>query len=198
MAAIRAYERAEALGVSAPQLLDFRTGNWNTIPALRAHPDYAFPVMVAVDLESDPKPNAKPGERVFEVAAVRMKGRTILRSYQSYIRRPFKPAKLQTNEYIVKLLNLCKLLLLCKHSSHPHWLLVITFAPSMPKNYEVWGFSIAEERIVDTLTFANVSTPIVHATISHCFVKCIEFRPIMKSGIPHSTMHAHVVNSYMN
>ena len=82
----------EALGVIGTTLSDFRTGNWNTIPALRTHPDYAFPVTVAVDLESDRKPNARPGERVFEVAAVRMKGRTILHSYQSYIRRPFKPA----------------------------------------------------------------------------------------------------------
>ena len=77
-------------------------GNWDTILALRTHPDYAFPVTVAVDIEADPKPEAKPGERVFEVAAVRMKGRTTLRSYQSYIRRPFKPAKLQTNEDIAQ------------------------------------------------------------------------------------------------
>ncbi len=40
------------------------------------------------------------GERVFEVAAVRMKGNTILCQYSSFIRRPFRPKKMPTNESI--------------------------------------------------------------------------------------------------
>ena len=55
---------------------------------------------VAVDLEVDPEPHAKYGERVFEVAAVRMRGNTILREYQSFIRRPFRPAKMQSRDVL--------------------------------------------------------------------------------------------------
>src|SRR6185437_13729087 len=71
MAAVKAYQQAERLEQQVPQLNAFYTGDWDAISALHNHSDYAFPVTVAVDLEVDPLPGAKPGERVFEVAAVR-------------------------------------------------------------------------------------------------------------------------------
>src|SRR5258708_15043800 len=89
-AAVAAYQHAEQLGEKVPQLLAYRHGNWDAIPAFRTHHDYAFPAVVVVDLEVDPDPAAKPGERVFEVAAVRIKGKTVLQYYQSFIRRGFR------------------------------------------------------------------------------------------------------------
>jgi len=75
------------------ELQAYRSGNWSTIPALRKHRDYAFPPIVAIDLEVDPQPGAPQGSRVFEVAAVRYKGQTCLDAYSSYIRRDFRPKK---------------------------------------------------------------------------------------------------------
>jgi superfamily II DNA helicase RecQ/superfamily I DNA/RNA helicase/DNA polymerase III epsilon subunit-like protein len=161
MAAVNAYRRAEELGLQVPQLSAFRTGNWNVIPALSTHPDYAFPVTVAVDLEvdSNPEEEARPGERVFEVAAVRMKGRTILREYQSYIRRPFRPRKLQTSDVI-------------EQAPEPERVaadLRIILGESLVvghnvRNFDAWelegmGVSIPGERIVDTLIFARLLYP---------------------------------------
>lgn len=93
MEAVAAYERADAAGETVPALEAYRAGQWDAIPALRNHPDYPFPVVVAVDLEVDPAPGAAPGERVYEVGAVRVKGGTTLASFQSFVRRPFRPAK---------------------------------------------------------------------------------------------------------
>ena len=114
---------------------------------------------VVVDLEVDPKLNARPGERVFEVAAVRMKGNTIIREYQTYIRRPFKPAKLQTNEVI-------------EQAPEPERVaadLRIIIGESLVVGHNLQNFDsrelkgmgvpIFEERIVDTLTFARLLYP---------------------------------------
>ncbi len=91
--AIAAYQKAEVAGLVIPRLHAYRAGEWDALPCLRSHPDYPFPVVVAVDLEVDPSDGTAPGERVFEVAAVRVKGRTILDTYATYIRRDFRPRK---------------------------------------------------------------------------------------------------------
>lgn len=137
MEAVRAYECAEKLEkkVEIPQLSAFRVGNWDAIPALRTHPDYPFPVTVAVDLEVDPEPHAKHGERVFEVAAVRMRGNTILREYHSFIRRPFRPAKLQSSVVGHNLRNFDA------------------------KELEGMEVLIPNDQIVDTLIFARLLYP---------------------------------------
>jgi len=93
MAAVRDYRKAVESGQEVPQLTKFYDGEWDIIPALRHHPDYPFPVVVTLDLEVDPCEEASPGSRVFEVAAVRYKGRTCLCHYSSYIQRDFCPAK---------------------------------------------------------------------------------------------------------
>jgi RecQ family ATP-dependent DNA helicase len=159
MEAVRAYEHAEELGLHIPQLSAFRTGNWDAISALRVHPDYAFPLTVAVDLEVDPKPGSKPGERVFEVAAVRMKGNTILREYHTFIRRPFRPAKIQTNDVLAQ-------------APEPERVaadLRIIIGESLVVGHNVhdfdaeqlagMGIQISTDRIVDTLTFARLLYP---------------------------------------
>ncbi len=159
MAAVQAYRRAEVLGVIVPQLLDFRMGNWNTILALRSHPDYAFPVTVAVDIEADPKLGAKPGERVFEVAAVRMKGRTTLHSYQSYIRRPFKPAKLRTNEDIDQAPEPMQVASALQTFIASSLVVGHNLRAFDAKELRGMGVPIAEECIIDTLTFVYCLYP---------------------------------------
>ncbi|GCF10556.1 hypothetical protein [Dictyobacter arantiisoli] len=72
--ALKAYTQAEEHGMVVPQLQSYRAGDWDTIPALRKHPDYKFPPVVVVDLEVDPQSGAPVGSRVFEVAAVRYRG----------------------------------------------------------------------------------------------------------------------------
>jgi DNA polymerase III epsilon subunit-like protein len=91
--ALHAYYKAEEHGAVVLQLQSYRTGNWDALPALRQHPSDAFPPIVVIDLEVDPKPGAAKGTRVFEVAAVRYKGRTNLEEYHSYIHHDFLPAK---------------------------------------------------------------------------------------------------------
>lgn len=91
--ALADFERAESRGVESHWLRHYRAGEWEDLAELASHPDIAFPVIVTIDLEVDPEPGAALGSRVFEVAAVRSRGRTILATYQSFIARRFKPAK---------------------------------------------------------------------------------------------------------
>lgn len=103
--ALDAYLQAELHDTFIPQLHAYRIGNWDTIPALRAHPDALFPPIVALDLEVDPQPRAAKGSRVFEVAAVRYKGRTYLEHYHSYVQRDFFPAKWTQETALARLRN---------------------------------------------------------------------------------------------
>lgn len=96
--AIQAYKRAEELGMEVLQLQSYRVGQWDAIPALKKHPDYKFPPVVVVDLESDPSLGAPSGSRVFEVGAARYRGETHLDDYFSYIKRDFRPAKWKAEE----------------------------------------------------------------------------------------------------
>ena len=91
-AAIAAFHEAERYDDSIPQLKLYRTGNWDAFPALHLHPDFAFPTVVVIDLECDYQPDAADGLCVFEIAAVRRKGRTELATCNLIIRRDF-PSK---------------------------------------------------------------------------------------------------------
>ena len=103
--ALDAYFQAEQHGIAIPQLQAYRVGNWDAIPALHHHADYAFPPIVVIDLEVDPQPDALQGSRVFEVAAVRYKGQTYLEHYCSYIKRSFSPAKWKSEIMVTRLSN---------------------------------------------------------------------------------------------
>lgn len=159
IASVRAYERAEALGMAVPQLVNFRMGNWDSIPALRTHPDYAFPVTVAVDLESDLSSKAKPGELVFEVAAVRTKGRTTLLDYHSYIRRSFKPAKLQNNDVIEQAPELAQVVTSLQTFLGNAFVVGHNLRAFDAKELQGMGVIIAKERLIDTLVFARCLYP---------------------------------------
>ena len=92
VAAIAAFQEASRYIDSIPQLELFRSGNWEALPGLHMHPDFAFPVLVVVDLECDYQPDAADGSRVFEIAAVRVRGHTELDTCNLVIRRDF-PSK---------------------------------------------------------------------------------------------------------
>ena len=186
MAAVDAYQRAEMLGVEIPQLLAFRIGNWNAIPALRAHPDYPFPVIVAVDLEVDPQPGAKAGERVYEIAAVRTKGKTTLRVYQSFIRRPFHPAKMISTDVLL-------------HAPEPEQVaaeLRAIIGKSLVVGHNLQAFDaehlrnmsvpISNDCLLDTLTFARLLYPdSIHHNLA---LLCHEHNITLSSGEWHSAL----------
>src|SRR5260370_24396356 len=92
IAAIAAFQEAERCINSIPQLELYRTGDWNALQGLHLHPDFAFPVVVVIDLECDYQPNAADGSRVFEIAAVRRKGHTELDTCSLVIKPDF-PSK---------------------------------------------------------------------------------------------------------
>jgi superfamily II DNA helicase RecQ/superfamily I DNA/RNA helicase/DNA polymerase III epsilon subunit-like protein len=159
MEAVQAYQRAESLGVEATQLLAYRMGNWEAIPALRVHPDYGYPVLTFIDLEVDPQQDGRPGDRVFEVAAVRIKGKTILRTYTSYVRRSFRPAKMKSasdledapepNHVASQLRGFIGNTLVVGHNLR-------AFDADQLSGM---GVPILEERIIDTLIFARLLYP---------------------------------------
>ena len=54
--AIQAYKNATKFGLEFPQLQDFQSGLWRTIPTLHSHPDFLFPPVIVIDLESQYRP----------------------------------------------------------------------------------------------------------------------------------------------
>lgn len=80
MQAIEAYQQAHKTGRVLPKLEAFYAGEWEAIPSLHDHPDYVFPVVVALDLEVN-----YTQQRIYEVAAIRMKGQMPLRTYEARI-----------------------------------------------------------------------------------------------------------------
>ncbi len=159
MSAVKAYQRAADHGEQAPQLQAYLIGNWDAIPALRTHLDYAYPVITVIDLEVDPYPEAKPGERVFEVAAMHNKGKTTLCDYHSFIRRPFRPAKMKTVDELAQ----------APEPEHVAANLRTFIGESLVLGHNIRAFDaeqlrgmgvpVQEERIVDTLTFARLLYP---------------------------------------
>ena len=106
--AMQAYQVAENLGAIVPHLHAFRMGNWDAIPALCSDPDYLFPTIVVLDLECAYKPDAQPGSTIYEIAAVRYKGKTELGCYQTFVRPndpevklPQRCTNIQEQSYVV-------------------------------------------------------------------------------------------------
>ncbi|HVB23446.1 MAG TPA: DEAD/DEAH box helicase [Ktedonobacteraceae bacterium] len=159
MSAIKAYQQAADYGEQAPQLHAYLTGNWDAIPALRTHTDYAYPVMTVIDLEVDPHPEAKPGERVFEVGAVRIKGKTTLCNYQSFIRRPFRPAKMKSADELAQAPEPEQIATNLRTLIGESLVLGHNIQAFDAKELRGMGVPVQEERIVDTLTFARLLYP---------------------------------------
>jgi len=92
MAAIAAFLEAEHCDCEIPQLALYRAGEWDALPGLNLEPDYAHPTVVVLDLENDYQPDipdVSDGSRVFEIAAVRMRGHTELETRELIIKRDF-------------------------------------------------------------------------------------------------------------
>ncbi len=161
--AYRYAEKAEA-GKKIEKLCAYHAGNWDAIPALRHHPDYPFPVVVTLDLEADPTKGEEPqpGSRVFEVAAVRYRGRTLLDCYHSYIQRDFYPAKWDKETAQERLGNAPAALVVAQELQHfiadsivvGHNLCAFD-APQL----EGMGVTIAKEQMLDTLLLSRLLHP---------------------------------------
>lgn len=170
--AIKAYEQAEQYGCIFQQLWDFRSGHWETIPALHSHPDFAFPPVVVIDLESEYRPDAPLGSTVFEVGAVCAKGATELNRYQAVILRDHAPQKVAHRQHEAKPLKqvveeLCEFI---EHSQQS-----IEKAIIVGHNLQVFdaphlramGVPIKDEQIIDTLNFARFLYPdCIHHNLS--------------------------------
>lgn len=155
--ALRAYRNAEQLGASVPALQAFRKGNWDTVPALRSHKNFPFPVVVVIDLENDYQPDAAPGSRVFEIGAVRMKGSTELEHYNRVILRNFVADKVakrqdeaQEQQLVVDTLQeFIGTAIVVGHNLQAFDAL----------HLRGMGLSLADDQIIDTLLFARLLYP---------------------------------------
>lgn len=156
IAAIAAFQEAERFINSIPQLELYRTGDWNALRGLHLHPDFAFPVVVVVDLECDYQPDAADGSRVFEIAAVRRKGHTELDTCSLVIKRDF-PTKVthRQNEAVEPEQAAC--------------LLQKFIGSSIVVGHNLQGFDVKHlrgmdieidnDQIIDTLSFARLLYP---------------------------------------
>ena len=127
-----------------------------------------------------------------------MKGRTTLRSYQSSFVVHSSPQNFKRTRTIDQAPEPVQVASALQTFIATSLVVGHNLRAFDAKELRGMGVPIAEECIIDTLTFAYCLHPDSSVTISHFFVKCIEFRRITKSGIPHSTMQVPVVNSYMN
>jgi superfamily II DNA helicase RecQ/superfamily I DNA/RNA helicase len=159
MAAVRAYQQAERLGRSVPQLAAYYLGDWQAIPALRTHQDAAFPVVVALDLEVDPLAGAQPGERVYEVAAVRMRGQTVLAEYHSYIQRSFQPTKLPQRDLLEQAPLPDQVAQALRHFIGDAFIVGHNLCDFDARHLNGMGILLTSERMLDTLVFARLLYP---------------------------------------
>ena len=157
-----AYFKAEQCGLVIPQLQAYRVGNWDTIPALHQHPDYAFPPVVVIDLEVDPQPDAPKGSRVFEVAAVRYKGTTCLEHYSSYVKRSFSPSKWKGKTAVARLSNAPTVEIVAQELRQFIGNSIVVGhnlrAFDVPQ-LEGMGVPIIKEQVIDTLILARLLHP---------------------------------------
>ncbi len=156
-AAIEAYKKAEQYGLLIPQLHSIRKGDWDIVPVLRYHPDYAFPPVVVIDLESDFTPETAPGSRVFEIGAVRVKGSTELDVYHAIIRRDFvSPKVAHRQEGAVEPEQAIRSL---------QWFIGTSIVVGHnlrafdAVHLRAMGLSISDDQIIDTLTFSRLLYP---------------------------------------
>jgi superfamily II DNA helicase RecQ/superfamily I DNA/RNA helicase/DNA polymerase III epsilon subunit-like protein len=185
--ALDAYFKAEQKGMNIPQLQAYRYGHWNAIPALRKHPDYLFPPVVAVDLETDPLPGAFRGTRVFEVAAARYKGRTFIDQFSTYIQRDFVPQKWSSGIAEARLKHAPAVDVVAQKL---HLFLGNAFvighnlrafdAPEL----EGMGVSVAQEQILDTLELARLLHP--DSMRHHLALLCQQYGV----GVDQATLHS--------
>jgi len=161
MAAIEAFRKAEGYDYVIPQMARYYAGEWEGFSGLDKHPDYAFPSVVVLDLESDYRSDAEaaaaPGSRVFEIAAVRVKGHTELARCNLIIKRDFPTSKVADRQHEViepeqavrDLQEFIGTSIVVGHN-------VEAFDA---KHLRGMGVAIDDEQIIDTLTFARLLYP---------------------------------------
>ena len=193
MAAVNAYRHAEALGTAVPQLQAFTAGSWDAIPALQMHPDYPFPPLVALDLEVDPAPGADPGSRVFEVAAVRVKGQTTLQTYHSFVRRNFRPAKMADASVLERAPEAEQVAASVRAFLGDSIVVGHNLQAFDALHLNAMQIPIHDGRIVDTLTFARMLYPdsLHHSLASLCTAHHLSIDPGQwHSALPDAQMCA--------
>jgi len=182
--AIEAFKKAEHYGWNISHLQEFRNGNWDAIAGLKQHPNYAFPVVVALDIECDYHPDAEPGSCVFEIGAVRVKGNTELAYCNIVIRRDFiSPKVAQRQEEAVVPEQAVAILLEFIGTS-------IVVGHNLQAFDAVhlrgMGLSITEDQIIDTLTVAYWLYPdsIHHHLALLCREHHISFQGDQHTALP--------------
>jgi superfamily II DNA helicase RecQ/superfamily I DNA/RNA helicase/tetratricopeptide (TPR) repeat protein len=160
--ALAAYREAATRGATIPRLNQFRQGNWDEI--LRALPDYGFPPIVVIDIESEYDVNAPPGSLVFEVAAVRVKGNTELDAYQAVIQREFVAKKVADRQGEAKPQEVVtrELQAFINATSTPQRPTIIVghnLRSFDARHLRAMGITIPEEQIIDTLELARLLYP---------------------------------------
>ncbi len=181
--AVEVYKKADSYGYAIPQSEAFRVGNWDAIPALRNHPDYAFPPVVVLDLESDFMPEAPPGSRVFEIGAVRVKGSTELDIFHAIIRRDFvSPKVANKQEGAVELEQAIRSL---------QWFIGTSIVVGHnlqafdAVHLRAMGLSICDDQIIDTLTFSRLLYP---DSLHHHLGLLCQIHNIRFKGVAHTAL----------
>src|SRR5712692_7853388 len=157
MAAVEALKQAERYGVATPVLRAFRAGDWEAIPALRHHPDHAFPAVVVIDLENDYEPDAEPGSRVFEIGAVRVKGGTELDACHLVIRRDFPSRKVAQRQ--AEVVDPQEAIRLLREFTGTAILAGHNIQAFDALHLRGMGMALGDDQLVDTLIFARLLFP---------------------------------------
>ncbi len=162
--AVKAYKEAEFYGFEFQQLQDFRTGNWEAIQALRTHPDFVFPAVIVIDLESAYQPDAPPGSCVFEVGAVCVKGGTELDTYQAIIQRDRVSPKVADRQNEAKsqgqvIRELRAFIEKSQWSIETALLVGHNLQAFDAPHLRAMGLPIKNDQIIDTLVFARLLYP---------------------------------------
>jgi len=184
LAAIEAFEQAALCGCIAPQLEVYRSGEWAAIPGFEQHPNFLFPPVVVIDVESDYAPDAEDGSRIFQIAAVRMKGRTELEHRDLIIKRDFVSPKFayRQNEAIEPEEAACVLQRFISTS------IVVghNIEAFDAKHLRGMGVTIDSAQIMDTLTIARLLYPdsVHHSLGLLCHEHHIPFEGDQHTALP--------------
>ena len=184
LAAIEAFEQAALRKRVTPQLELYRSGEWKAIPGLEQHPDFLFPPVVVIDVESDYAPDAEDGSRIFQIAAVRMKGRTELELCDLVVKRDFVSPKVahRQHEAIGPEEAACEL----QRFIGPSIVVGHNIEAFDAKHLRGMDVTIDGTQIIDTLTFARLLYPdsVHHSLGLLCHEHQIPFKGDQHTALP--------------
>jgi signal transduction histidine kinase/tetratricopeptide (TPR) repeat protein len=184
LAAIEAFEQAALCNCVAPQLELYRSGKWDSIPGFEQHPDFLFPPVVVIDVESDYAPDAEDGSRIFQIAAVRMKGRTELEHCDMVVKRDFvSPKVAHRQDEAIEPEGAARLL---QRFIGPSIVVGHNIEAFDAKHLRGMDVTIDGAQIIDTLTFARL---LYHDSVHHslgllCHEHHIPFKGDQHTALP--------------